>query len=48
MAARRILAKEPAARILVLSAHEDAMHIFRPFRAQFLSGRSAELAAGAH
>ena len=25
-AVRRILAKEPAARILVLSAHEDAMH----------------------
>jgi two-component system, NarL family, invasion response regulator UvrY len=32
-AVRRILAKEPAARILVLSAHEDAMHARRVLKA---------------
>jgi two-component system, NarL family, invasion response regulator UvrY len=32
-AVRRILAREPAARILVLSAHEDAMHARRVLKA---------------
>ena len=43
-AVRRILAKEPAARILVLSAHEDAMHARRVLKAGaagYLTKRSA-------
>jgi two-component system, NarL family, invasion response regulator UvrY len=43
-AVRRILAKEPAARILVLSAHEDAMHARRTLKAGaagYLTKRSA-------
>ena len=43
-AVRRILAKEPAARILVLSAHEDAMHARRLLKAGaagYLTKRSA-------
>ena len=43
-AVRRILAKEPAARILVLSAHEDAMHARRLLKAgaaEYLTKRSA-------
>lgn len=43
-AVRRILAKEPAARILVLSAHEDAMHARRVLAAGaagYLTKRSA-------
>ena len=43
-AVRRILAKEPGARILVLSAHEDAMHARRVLKAGaagYLTKRSA-------
>ena len=43
-AVRRILAKEPGARILVLSAHEDAMHARRTLKAGaagYLTKRSA-------
>ena len=43
-AVHRILAKEPAARILVLSAHEDAMHARRVLKAGaagYLTKRSA-------
>jgi two-component system, NarL family, invasion response regulator UvrY len=43
-AVRRIIAKEPAARILVLSAHEDAMHARRVLKAGaagYLTKRSA-------
>ena len=43
-AVRRILAKEPSARILVLSAHEDAMHARRVLKAGalgYLTKRSA-------
>ncbi|HKC43978.1 MAG TPA: response regulator [Burkholderiales bacterium] len=43
-AIRRILAREPAARILVLSAHEDAMHARRVLKAGavgYLTKRSA-------
>jgi two-component system, NarL family, invasion response regulator UvrY len=43
-AVRRILAKDPAARILVLSAHEDAMHARRTLKAGaagYLTKRSA-------
>ncbi|MFL6563308.1 MAG: response regulator, partial [Burkholderiales bacterium] len=43
-AVRRILAKAPAARILVLSAHEDAMHARRTLKAGaagYLTKRSA-------
>jgi len=43
-AVRRILAKEPEARILVLSAHEDAMHARRVLKAGaagYLTKRSA-------
>jgi len=43
-AVRRILAKDPAARILVLSAHEDAMHARRVLQAGaagYLTKRSA-------
>jgi len=43
-AIRRILAKEPSARILVLSAHEDAMHARRVLKAGavgYLTKRSA-------
>jgi two-component system invasion response regulator UvrY len=43
-AVHRILAKEPAARILVLSAHEDAMHARRLLKAGaagYLTKRSA-------
>ena len=43
-AIRRILAREPAARILVLSAHEDAMHARRVLEAGaagYLTKRSA-------
>jgi two-component system invasion response regulator UvrY len=43
-AVRRILAREPGARILVLSAHEDAMHARRTLKAGaagYLTKRSA-------
>ena len=43
-AVRRILARDPAARILVLSAHEDAMHARRMLKAGaagYLTKRSA-------
>jgi two-component system invasion response regulator UvrY len=46
-AVRRILAKEPGARILVLSAHEDAMHARRVLKAGAALGQVPGSAAEA-